>query len=83
MTIFFKNSSPKIPELHIFVPKFRHFCFFAKFLQSDKFENADFKYDNSFFKILAQKYPNKVFLVPNLGIVVFSQKLAVTLIQRC
>ena len=28
----------------------------------DKFESADFKYDNSFFKILAKKYPNKAFL---------------------
>ena len=30
----------------------------------DKFEGADFKYDNSFLKkILAQKYPNKAFFV--------------------
>ena len=27
-----------------------------------------------FFKILAQKYPNKANLVPNLGIFVFSRK---------
>ena len=40
----------QIPELHIFGPKFRHFCFFAKFLQSGKFEGADFKYDNIVFK---------------------------------
>ena len=50
MTIFFLNSGPKIPELHIFGPKFRHFCFFVKFLQSDKFEGADFKYGNIVFK---------------------------------
>ena len=39
--------------------------FFHKILIFDKFEGADFKYDNSIFKILAQKYPNKAFLVKN------------------
>ena len=34
----------------------------------NKFEGANFKYDNSFFKILAQKYPDKAILVPNLSI---------------
>ena len=28
-------------------------------------------YDNSFFQVLDQKYPNKAFLVPNLGTFVF------------
>ena len=59
--------------------------FFRKILQLVKFEGADFKYDNSFFKILSQKYPNetffcqkypnKAFLVPNLNIFVFWQNL--------
>ena len=31
-------------------------------LDLGKFRGADFKSDNSFFKILAQKYPNKAFL---------------------
>ena len=44
MAIFFSNSSPKIPESHIFGPEFR------QNLQLDKFEGANFKYDNSFFK---------------------------------
>ena len=49
--------------------------FFLETLEFDCFEGADFKYDNSFFKILAQKYPNKVFLVQNLSIfVVFFRK---------
>ena len=30
------------------------FLLFRKILQIDKFEGADFKYDNSFFKIIAQ-----------------------------
>ena len=37
-------------------------------LNFDKFWGADFKYDNGFFKISDQKYPNKAFLFPNLGI---------------
>ena len=36
-----------------------------------------------FFKILAQKYPNKAYLVPNLGIFVFSQNLELRQIQGC
>ena len=43
----------------------------------DNFEGADFKYDNSFFKILPQKYPNKAFLVPNLSIFDFSKNFAI------
>ena len=64
--------------------KFQHswsqiqaFLLFREIMQIDKFEGADFKYDNStemwqqFFKILAQKYLNKVFSVPNLDVFVF------------
>ena len=39
--------------------------FLWKILQLDKFEGTDFKYDNIFFLIIAQKHPNKAFLVPN------------------
>ena len=42
-------------------------------MQIDKFEGADFKYDNSVFKILAHNYQNRAFLVPNLGIFIISQ----------
>ena len=59
----------------IFGTKVRHYCFFREILQLDKFEVADFRYDNCFLKMLAQKYPNKAFLVPNLDIV-FSQNFA-------
>ena len=45
-------------------------------MQLDKFEGADFKYDNSFFKKnLAQKYQNKAFLLPNLNIFILHQTL--------
>ena len=46
-------------------------CLSYFWLIFDKFEGANFKYDNSFFKILAQKYPDKAILVPNLSIFVF------------
>ena len=49
-----------VPNLGIF--------FFHKFLQLEKFEGADFKYDNSILKIISQKYPNKAFLVKNTQI---------------
>ena len=73
MTIVFQSSSPKIPKQGIFGPKFWHSHFFTKFTKLDKFQGADFKCD----KILSQKYPNKAFLVPNLGIFVFLQSFAI------
>ena len=42
-------------------------------MEFDYFEGADFKYDNSFFKALAQKYAKKVFFVPSLGGFVFQE----------
>ena len=48
MTIMFLNSSPKILKQAIVGPKISHF--FRKILQLDKFEGADFKYDNILFK---------------------------------
>ena len=56
MTILFSNSSPKIWS------DIQAFFFFGEILLRDKFGVADLKYDNnSSFKILAQKYPNKAF----------------------
>ena len=54
--------------------QFRIFC---KILQFDKFKDADFKYGKNYFQRLPQKYPNKEFLVPNLGIFVFSKKFGI------
>ena len=50
---------------------------FRKILQIDRFEDADSKYGNSFFQILTQKYPTKIFLVPNLSIFIFSQNFQI------
>ena len=43
------HANPETPKTSIFVPKFRHFWFFRKILQTDKFEDPDFKHHNSFF----------------------------------
>ena len=59
------------------------FLFLHKILQLDKLKSMDLKHDNSFFKTVAQKYPNKPFLVANLGIFVFSQNLAIRKIWKC
>ena len=67
----------------MFGPKYKHFCFFHKILELDKFEGADFKYANSFFLILVKQYPNKIFLVPNLRIFVFSQNFQHRQIRGC
>ena len=50
-----------MPKSGIFGHKFWHFCFFVKIF--GKFEGADFKYANTSFKIVAQKYPDIAFLV--------------------
>ena len=58
-------------------PKFSHFCFRSKNLQISKFGGADFKYDKYCFQISAQKYPDKAFLVPYLGIFIFSRNFSI------
>ena len=56
MTIaFFKILAQKCPSNVFFVPNLDIFvclfvCFCGEILQLDKFEDADFKYDNSFWK---------------------------------
>ena len=41
--------------------------FFRKVLQLEKFEGADFKYDNSFSKVPTQKFPRIFIFAPNLA----------------
>ena len=51
-------------------------------LTFDKFEVADFKYDNSSLKkTISQKYPNKAFFVSNLNIFILSQNFAIRQIR--
>ena len=75
MTKLFSNSTAKIHKSRIFGLQFRHFCFFCEIFQIDKFEGADFKSDNSLFKVLFQKYPNKTFSVKNTQITHFRSKM--------
>ena len=70
MTILYPNFSTKIPKLGIFVLKFRHFRFSVKFWKSTNMRVLISNTTKGFFLILAQKYPNQAFLVPNLGIFV-------------
>ena len=51
--------------MRYFWSQIQAFLYFSKFLQLEKPEGADFKSDNSFFKILAQKYLHEAFLVKN------------------
>ena len=57
--------------------------FMRQRLMFDKFEGADLKYDNGFLKARAQTYLNKAFLVPDLGIFIFSRNFAFRQIWGC
>ena len=54
-----------------FWSQIKTFLFFCKILQLDKFEDADYKYDN-----------NKAPLVPKLGIFIFSRNFATRKIRE-
>ena len=43
----------------------------------DKCDGADFKHDNIFFKMPAQKYANKTFLVPTFGIFILGYNFTI------
>ena len=60
-----------------FLSQIWSFLFFQKCKQLDKFEGGDFKYYNICFKILVKNYTKKAFLVPDLGIFVFSQNFVI------
>ena len=81
MTIIFKILAENAQIRHFWSQIETVWIFFRKILQMDKFESADFKYDNSFLKILAPKHPNKAFLVPDLGIFIFSRNFAIRQIR--
>ena len=42
----------------------------------DKFESADFKFDNSFLKMPSKTHTNRTFLVPNLRLFCFCAKIS-------
>ena len=72
MTMLFQIPA-KIPKSGVFGP----------ILKIDKLEDADFKYEYSIFKILAQRYPNQTFLIPNLGVFVFHPNISSRKIRGC
>ena len=55
-------------HLRNFLSKFRSFCFFTKFFAIRQNWECWFQTWQAFFKLVAQKHPNKTFFVPNLGI---------------
>ena len=78
--IIFKFQ-PKDTQIKHFRSQIWAFFILHLTLHQEKFKDADFKCDNIFFQIPAQKYPNMVFLVPNLEF--FSRNFAIRQIWGC
>ena len=68
----FSKLPPKTPKEGIFGPWFKEFYFVQKFIFM-KIRGKWFQIWQYFLKYPARKYPNKVFLVPNLGIFVLAR----------
>ena len=75
MTIFFQIPVQKYTNNVFLFPNLGIF-------QLDKFKDADFKYDNSFFKISVQKYQIRQFWCSNLWISIFEPNFATGQIRR-
>ena len=87
-TVVFLKILPKNPQIRHCWSKYPNKAFLfpnsgifvsSKILQ---FEGADFKYEIIFLKILAQKYPNTVFLVKNTQIRHFQSQIQAFLFLR-
>ena len=77
----FGASGPRLLEKADPTPKL---IVWVKKVVFDKFEGVDFKYENSFCKILTEKLRNKAFLVSILGIFVFAPNIVIRQIRwRC
>ena len=82
ITIVFLQFFPKNTQIRHFWSQIQGLMCFRKILQLEKLQGADFKYDNSIFKILAQKYINKAFLVKNMQISHFCSQIQAFLFFR-
>ena len=89
-TILFSNSSPKIFKSGLSGPKFSYICFFVKFCKQTNLSVLILKMTIVLLNILpkniqikhfCQKYSNKTFLVPNLGIFIILRYFAIIQIQ--
>ena len=76
MIILFSNYSPKINEYAFSVPNLRIFVFALNFA-TRQIQGFWFQIWQYFLQILAQKYPNKALLVPNLSNFIFHEILQV------
>ena len=73
MSFLVKNT-----QISYFSSQILAFLLSREILQIDKFEGADFKYDDTFFQIFAQKHQNKAFLVKNTQIRHFWSQIQAT-----
>ena len=71
MTVVFLKLQLKNRQISHFWSETYVFLFFQKILKLDKFESADFKYENNSFKIVAQNYKIMGFLMKNTQITFF------------
>ena len=71
----FLNLEDKNTQTKHFWSQIYGFSHFHEILHLETFDDADFKYDNNFFIILAPKYPTKAFLVPFLAFFFFPKIL--------
>ena len=96
MTVLFSNSSPKNPNQAFLVPNLE-ILIFDENLKLNRFEGADFKYDNIGFKrqrkntqirqfwsqILALFFLHKIFAIRHLGIFIFLENFGMRQIRGC
>ena len=96
MTVLFSNSSPKNPNQAFLVPNLE-ILIFDENLKLNKFEGADFKYDNIGFKrqrkntqirqfwsqILALFFLHKIFAIRHLGFFIFLENFGMRQIRGC
>ena len=75
--INFLISQTKNIQIEHFWFQIYAFLFSHKILYLYKLQGVEFKYGNSFLKIPAQKYLDKIFLVPSLGIVISARNFAI------
>ena len=76
MIIVFSNFIQDTPKLGISGPKFKGFYFCTKLYYKTNWKTFVTK-NTIVFQNYSPKHPNKVFFVPNLGILVFARNFAI------
>ena len=76
MTVVFKKFYNKSIQIIHFLSQIRSLLFLCKILELDKFQGADFKYDNIVLNVKAEDTAKKRILIPNFGLFVSWQSFA-------